>query len=241
MNHHLVGLATAANALYAIEQLVFVQKRYTLAELVSLLKGNWADDEFTRHDVMTRFPKFGNDDDAVDAHAVRAAEIFVDEVKKASPTPNGRKLYPSVYSLWHHRAYGKHCAASADGRLAGEELSESQSPVYGTEENGPTAMFNSVAKLPLSMTPSGGINVKFQPRLFSGTDGHKNLAALIAGYFKKGGMHVQINVIGRETLIDAQKHPEKHKNLMVRVVGYSAYFVTLSPEQQQEIIARSEL
>ena len=241
INNHLVGLATAANSLYALQKLVFEQKRFTLAEFVELLKSDWKGEEYTREYVRQRFAKFGNDIDEVDCIAQRISMIFAEEVRKASPTLSGRVMYPSIYSLWHHREFGKHCAASADGRRSGEELSESQSPVYGTEENGPTAMFNSIAKLPLQLTPSGGINVKFQPRLFEGPEGHKNLAGLIEGYFKKGGMHVQINVISKQKLIDAQMHPENYKNLLVRVVGYSAYFVTLSPAQQQEIIDRTEL
>ena len=102
-------------------------------------------------------------------------------------------------------------------------------------------MFNSVARLPFERTPSGGMNVKFQPRLFQGAEGYKNLGALLEGYFAKGGMHAQINVVGRETLEDAMLHPEKYRNLLVRVVGYSAYFVSLSPEQQRELIQRTEL
>ncbi len=241
INCHASGLATAANSLYALNRLVFEEKRFTLPEFVRLLKRNWAGEELVRLQAARKFPKFGNDCDEVDAVAARLAELFFEELEKASPTATGRKLYPSVYSLWHHRAFGKKCAASADGRFAGEDLSESQSPVYGTDAQGPTALFNSAAKLPLSQTPSGGMNVKFQPRLFAGPEGHLLLKGLIEGYFAKGGMHVQVNVIGRETLEDARLHPEKHRNLLVRVVGYSAYFVSLSPEQQQELIDRSEL
>jgi formate C-acetyltransferase len=241
INCHLVGIATTANSLYAINKLVFEEGKYSLTELVELLKNNWEDDEYIRNYVKERFAKFGNDDDSVDEIASKLVNIFAEELFSASPTATDRKLYPSVYSLWHHRGFGKLCAASADGRLAGEELSESQSPVYGTEANGPTAMFNSVAKLPFELTPSGGMNVKFQPKLFAGESGHKTLLALLEAYFSKGGMHTQINVVGKETLKDAQEHPEKYKNLLVRVVGYSAYFVTLSPEQQQEMIDRTEL
>ena len=241
INNHFCGLATLANSLYAIKRLVFQEKRLTLPELVELLKSNWAGEEALRNTVKEKYPKFGNDDDVVDGIAAKIVAIFVEELKKASPTATNRKLYPSVYSLWHHRAFGEKCAASADGRLAGEEISESQSPVYGTEANGPTAMFNSVAKLPFDETPSGGMNVKFQPRLFKGEGGAQNLTALLEGYFARGGMHAQVNVIGRETLEDAMAHPEKHKNLLVRVVGYSAYFVSLSPEQQRELIERTEL
>ena len=241
MNCHLVGLATLADSLYAIDRLVFQEKRFTLPELVELLKDDWEGEERLRMTIRGKWPKYGNDDDAVDGFAVRAAELFFDELDKVRMTATGRKLYGSVYSLWHHRAFGAVCAASADGRLAGEEISESQSPVYGMEKNGPTAMFNTVAKLPFCRTPSGGMNVKFQPRLFRGENGHRNLTALLKGYFARGGMHAQINVIGRETLEDAVAHPEKYRNLLVRVVGYSAYFVSLSPEQQQEMIDRTEL
>ena len=241
INNHFVGIATLANSLYAIQRLVFDEKKFTLPQLVEMLKSNWEGEEYLRNYVKEVYPKFGNDKDEVDSIARHVGEIFIEELKKVSPTSGQRKLYPSFYSLWHHRAFGEKCAASADGRLAGQELSESQSPVYGTEACGPTAMLNSVAKLPLDKTPSGGMNVKFQPRIFQGRKGYLNLSALLSGFFQSGGMHAQINVMGRETLEDAVKHPENYKNLLVRVVGYSAYFVSLSPDQQQEIINRTEL
>lgn len=239
-NNHLVGLATLANSLYAIEHLVFVEKKLTLPELIEQLKEDWPD-ETLRAYVEEHMQKYGNDQDEVDAIAAQVSSMFVEEVMKASPMENGRVLYPSIYSLWHQRELGKVCAASADGRKAGTPVSESQSPVYGSEKNGPTAALNSVAKLPLDLTPTGGINVKFQPKLFAMENGHLNLAALIEAFFQQGGMHMQINVISRETLEDAKINPQKHKNLLVRVVGYSAYFVTLSPEQQDEIIQRTAL
>lgn len=241
INCHFVGIATLANSLYAIDRLVFRERRFTLPELTELLKSNWEGEEYIQTYIREQYPKFGNDDDAVDRYAEKVGQIYVEEVMAASPTAGGRKLYPSFYSLWHHRAFGKVCAASADGRSAGEAISESQSPVYGTEANGPTAMFNSVAKLPFTKTPSGGINVKFQPRAFHGENGYLNLAAILEGYFRKGGMHTQVNVVDRKTLEDAVAHPEKYRNLLVRVVGYSAYFVSLSPEQQQEMIDRTEV
>ena len=241
LTNHMVGFATTANSLYALNRLVFQEKRYTLEDFVHILEEDWEGNELLRKYIWERYPKYGNDEDEVDAIAAKLADIYVEEVKRQSPMPNGRKLYPSIYSLWHHRNFGKLCGATADGRKAGSELSESQSPVYGTETEGPTAMFNSVAKLPLNHTPSGGINVKFQPKLFEGGEGYRNLASLLETFFRKGGMHAQINVVSRETLEDAKRHPDQHRNLLVRVVGYSAYFVTLSPEQQQEIIERTEL
>jgi formate C-acetyltransferase len=225
INVHLVGIATVANSMFAIQKLVFEDEKYTLTDLVDLLKNNWKDDEYTRTYAKERYPKFGNDDSRVDSIAKKIADIFVSEVLKASL----------------HRGFGKLCAASADGRFASEDLSENQSPVYGTEQNGLTALLNSVAKLPLEYTPAGGLNVKFQPELFAGESGYANLVGLLEGFFSKGGLQAQINVIERESLIDAQEHPENHKNLLVRVVGYSAYFTSLSPEQQQEIIRRTDL
>ena len=238
-NNHFVGLATVANSLYALEQLVFADRLYSLETCVRLLKDNWAQDECTRALVKEKFLKFGNNEQAVDDIAQKVAKMFVEEIRKASPMDNGRLLYPSIYSLWHHRNFGACCAATADGRLRGEPLSESQSPVYDTEQKGPTAVFNSIAKLPLDHTPSGGLNVKFQPGLFQTPQGHRIFQALLEGYFKSGGLHVQVNVIGKEELLQAKARPEQHKNLLVRIVGYSSHFVTLTPEQQDEIINRT--
>jgi formate C-acetyltransferase len=241
MNNHFVGFATVTNSLYSINKLVFQEKRLSLTELVDILVNDWKKSPKLQFEVKNTYAKYGNDDDEVDNIGVRIAEIFVDEVKKASPTKNGRTLYPSIYSLFHQRALGKSVSASADGRSKEEPLSESQSPTYNTEVNGPTAVLNSISKLPLYKTPSGGVNVKFQPSLFKNRGGDTLLKSLIAGFFRQGGMHIQINVVDRVVLEDAKLHPNKHKNLLVRVVGYSAYFVTLSPEQQDEIIERTAL
>jgi formate C-acetyltransferase len=241
MNNHFVGFATVTNSLYSINKLVFQDKRITLAELVDILVDDWKKAPNLQLEVKSTFAKYGNDNDEVDSIGVRIADIFVDEVRAASPTQNGRNMYPSIYSLWHQRALGKEVAATADGRNSREQISESQSPTYNTEVNGPTAVLNSISKLPLVKTPTGGVNVKFQPSLFKNRGGNVLLKSLIAGYFKRGGMHMQINVVDRAVLEDAKLHPDKHRNLLVRVVGYSAYFVTLSSEQQDEIIERTAL
>lgn len=242
MNNHAAGIATVANALLSIKQLVFDETRYTLKELNDILKANYRGYENLRREIINCFPKYGNDDDNVDTVAVQVGEIFCREVLSASSVPgSGRKLWPTFYSLWHHRDMGRKTAATADGRLACEHISESQSPVYDTEKYGPTAAFNSVAKLPFRYTPGGGINVKLHPAFLHGDKGTQILAGLLEGYFFQGGLQMQLNVIKKADLLDAKKNPDKHKNLLVRIVGYSAYFVTLSPEQQDEIIARSEL
>lgn len=242
MNNHAVGIATVANSLAAIKKLVFDEKRFTLRQIRDILKANFKGYERLREEILNRFPKFGNNEEYVDEIAKTVGCMFCEEVIGFSGIPNsGRKLWPSFYSLWHHREMGKYTAASADGRLAGEPLSENQSPVYDTEQHGPTAVLNSVAKLPFEFTPGGGLNIKLQPSLVKGEKGTLVLASLIEGYFSQGGLQLQINIIDKSVLLDAKKNPDKHRNLLVRVVGYSAYFVTLSPEQQDEIIARTEL
>lgn len=132
-------------------------------------------------------------------------------------------------------------AASADGRHAHEPISENQSPVYGTAKSVPTAALNSVAKLPFHFTPGGGLNVKFQKNFLIGDNGIDILLGLLEGYFRQGGLHMQIMVSDQKELEDARIHPEDRRDLLVRVTGYSAYFVTLSPNEQAEIIRRSSL
>jgi len=242
MNNHAVGMATLANSLYAIRKLVFDDNRLTLGDLREILKSNFKGSETLREEIKNKYPKFGNDDIDIDEIARRVGQIFCEEVMNTSPSSQTeRKLWPSFYSLWHHRDMGKHTAATADGRISGEPLSESQSPVYDSERYGPTAVLNSVSKLPFEFTPGGGLNIKFQPGLFNTPNGTMTLAGLIKGYFYRGGLQIQINIMDRDILLDARKNPEKHKNLLVRVAGYSAYFVTLSPEQQEEIINRTTL
>ena len=241
MNHHGVGIATLANSLASIRRLVFEEKRLSLQDLREILKVNFKSHAGLREEILNKQPKYGNDISAVDEIAQKAGYLFCEEVRRASPIEDsGRVLWPSFYSLWHHREMGKSTAARADGSLAQEPLSESQSPVYGTDVNGPTALLNSVSRLPFEFTPGGGINVKLQPSLLKGDKGAMVLSSLVEGYFSQGGLEIQINVVDKDILVDAQKNPEKHKNLLVRVVGYSAYFVTLLPDQQDEIIKRTE-
>ncbi len=241
MNNHAVGLATAANALFAIRKLVFDDRRMSLEQLRQVLQANFEGYEALHEEIVRQFPKFGNDLESVDAIAERVANIFVREVFVVPlQISGGRALWPTFYSLWHHRELGKYTAATADGRLSGTPISENQSPVYDTERFGVTATLSSVARLPFACTPGGGLNVKLQAALVKGEKGAGILQGLISGYFQQGGMQIQMNLLDRATLMDAKAHPESHRNLLVRVVGYSSYFVTLSPEQQDEIIARTE-
>ena len=242
-NVHGSGMATAGDSLYAIDRLVFREHRMTLSELRDILKYNWAGQEELRQEILNKFPKFGNDDDTVDSYTVKLANRFIEETHHQSPIkyePEGynRVLFPTIYTLQKATDMGRVTAASADGRMEGETISENQSPTYGAPEKGPTAMLNSIAKLPLEETPGGGFNFTLQKQFLGGEDGADRLAQLINGYFANNGLHMQIMVTDEKELEDAMEHPEKHRNLVVRVTGFSAYFVVLTEDVQREVINR---
>ncbi len=240
-NNHFSGLATVANSFYAIKKLVFEEKQMTLPALLEILGNNWEGQELLRARVMNKFEKYGNNQDEVDDIAVRIGNMFIEEVKALPDFPNGRKAYADIYSLYHHRLFGRDVAATADGRMAHEQLSESVSGTYGTEKDGITSALRSAAKLAHNRTPSDSNNIKIQPAMVATQEGKDRLRAVIETYFGDGGSQLQINVVDNGLMEDARKHPEKHKNLLVRVVGFSAYYVHLAPEQQQEIIDRNTL
>lgn len=135
---------------------------------------------------------------------------------------------------------GKEVGATPDGRRAGQQISENQSPTQGADIEGLTALLNSVARLPLHRITGGPLNVRLHPSAVKGDDGLKMFAIALDTYFKKGGMQIQINVMSREQLLDAQQNPHKYQNLCVRVTGYSAYFVQMGKKAQDELINRTE-
>lgn len=240
-NNHLVGIATIADSLFTVQRLVFQEKRMTLPELVDILDQNWSGHQELRAYIRNKLPKYGNGVSDVDQLAVQAARIFLDEVQKLRDLPNGRHAHGSIYSLLHHRPMGLDVGATADGRLAFSHLSESLSGTYGCELNGPTGILHSSAALPLDRTVSGAQNIKFQKFFLQGEEGAARLKAAIEAYFHMGGTQLQINVVDPETLRDAQVHPADHKDLMVRVFGFTDYFISLNKEQQQEIVDRDTL
>lgn len=183
---------------------------------------------------------FGNDIDAVDFVARKCAQIYCQEVEKYK-NPRGGQFQAGVYPVSANVLFGKDVNALPDGRLAKAPLADGVSPRQGKDVNGPTAATNSVAKLDHCIASNGTLyNMKFNPPAVAGDQGLKNFAAVVRSYFDHKGMHVQFNVISRETLIEAQKHPEQHRDLVVRVAGYSAQFVTLAKEVQDDIISRTE-
>ena len=190
--------------------------------------------------LMEKTDWYGNDIDEVDYVSARVARIYSAEVEKYT-NPRGGQFQAGCYPVSANVLFGKDVAALPDGRLAKTPLADGVSPRAGKDVSGPTAATNSVAKLDHEYFSNGTLyNQKFTPSAVAGDDGLQNFAAVVRSYFDHKGMHVQFNVIDRQTLIDAQEHPELHKDLVVRVAGYSAHFVTLAKEVQDNIIERTQ-
>jgi formate C-acetyltransferase len=190
--------------------------------------------------VLESTPCFGNDVDEVDFVARKCAQIYCYEVEKYR-NPRGGQFQAGIYPVSANVLFGKDVLALPNGRLAKAPLADGVSPRAGKDHNGPTAAANSVAQLDPCVASNGTLyNQKFLPSALAGDGGLQNFAALVRAYFDKKGMHVQFNVIDRDTMLEAQKDPDHHKDLVVRVAGYSAQFVVLAKEVQDDIIARTE-
>ncbi len=232
--HFFGGIATAANALAAIEQLVYTEHRFSLPEYLAIVADDFAGHEALRLEVVERLPKFGNDVESVDRLAVALCDLALDALA-AAPNPDGYQLLPSIYSLHCHLGWGRSMPATPDGRRAGEPISENQSPTHGTDRAGVTALLRSVARLPFHRTPAGGLNVKL-----AGPVDPQVVLCLTESYFALGGLHIGYTFVDRETLAAAQVRPDEYRTLCVRVTGFSEYFTALSPEAQADVIARTE-
>ena len=191
--------------------------------------------------IMRNTPGFGNDIDEIDKYAVRCGEIYCEQVEKYT-NARGGKFQAGMYPVSANVLYGKDVMALPTGRLAKTPIADGVSPRAGYDTHGPTAAANSVSKLDHALASNGTLyNMKFLPSALAGDKGIKNMASLIRSYFERKGMHVQFNVVDRNTLIDAQNNPDKHKDLVIRVAGYSAHFTKLAKETQDNIIARTEM
>lgn len=235
-----VGLATVADSLAAIDQLVFKEKKVTMEELTKALAKNFAGFEPLRQLLVNSAPKYGADNDFVDSYARRVGEIFCREVEQYRNPRNG-SYQPGLYSVTMHITFGMLTGALPNGRKASKPLSCGVTPEPGTAIFGPTALLRSAAKLNYELVSNGAVlGLKFNPGTFRGNEGLQNLKSLIKSFFKLGGMHLQSNFVNRETLVEAQRHPEEYRDLVVRVAGYSALFTDLDRLVQDEIIARTE-
>ncbi|MBP5638021.1 MAG: hypothetical protein J6X55_00955, partial [Victivallales bacterium] len=223
-NHRMFsGIANMADSLVAVKRLIDEQKRFSLPELRQILNDNFQGHEELLDELRFRMPKYGNGIPEVDDLAARAANVLIDAAEKAA-RKTGFIMMTSLYSLTHHAQFGSTIGATPDGRLAGDTISENQSPVHGMDVNGPTELLKSVAKLPHHRCICGGLNMKFSSRLPADT-----LESLIRSYFAMGGLHVGFTMVNRETLEDARLHPEKHRSLLIRKTGFSEFYISLSP------------
>ena len=235
-----VGLADVADSLAAIDALVFKAKSVTMAELLKALDDDFVGHERLLRQIKNKAPKYGNEEEAADEIARRVAEMFSDEVLQYR-NPRGGGYVPGFWTMTTHNGFGSYLGALPNGRKAGASLAEGITPTAGSDKRGPTAVMRSVVSLDTERIGNGcTLNQKFSPSALAGEKGSRDLASLIRTYFDLGGMQVQFNVVDRETLVAAKNHPEKYPGLLVRVSGYSAYFADLTPEMQDEIIARSE-
>ncbi len=237
-----VGFATVVDSLCAIKKLTFEEGLVSMNELLKALHGNFEGEwEPIRHRLLHQPPKFGNDDEYVDEIATEVAPFYCREVKKHK-CPRGVPYYPAFQSVSAHVGLGKHVGALPNGRKAGEPLSDGMSPSQGAIVKGPTAVIRSLTKLDHAMVSNGTLlNMKFNGSILKNPLGRKKFLQLLRTYMDLGGYHIQFNILDTSMLKDAQLHPDKYPDLLVRVAAYVAQFTELPKDLQQDIIARSEL
>lgn len=232
----LMGFANTVDSLYAVKKVVYEDKTLTMAELVEMLSDDWYGAEKWRAFMLNRVPKFGNDDDGVDAMAKKVTEHYCSAIT-SHENFRGGLLWPGIFSVGFHISFGAFTGATPDGRYAGDVLGNGVTPTTGNAVSSPTAVMNSVVKLPLERIYNGAnLNMRFQGKKIKTA----HMASLIRTYMEGGGMQVQFNMVDSETLKKAKLNPEQYRDLFVRVSGYSAEFVDLSEIAQDEIISRTE-
>lgn len=234
-----VAVGTVADALAGMRKHVFTDKRFSMAEVIDALDCNWEGREGLRRVLVYKTSHYGNDDEFADALAVQVQEIFCSAVERHTDI-QGAKYWVDLLPTTSHIALGALTGATPDGRWAQEWLSEGVSPVQGHDRSGPTASTRSVAKLDHARTNGTLLNIKINPQTVATERDLRKLAALIRTYFAQGGFHMQFNIVDRSTLVDAMVRPEEHRHLLIRVAGYSDYFVLLSRDIQEEILSRAE-
>ena len=244
-----VGIANMADSLAAIKKLVYEEQKLTRKQLWQAILNDFSGEEGqrVRQMLIDEAPKFGNDDDYVDQLVVQAYDSYLDEMRKYPNTrfnrgPIGGIRFGGTSSVSANVGQGYGTMATPDGRKARQPLAEGCSPAHAMDRSGPTAVFKSVSKLRTEWITGGVLlNQKVTPALLANPENKAKLILLIRTFFNRlRGFHVQYNVVDRATLLDAQAHPERHRDLIVRVAGYSAFFNVLSRATQDDIIARTE-
>ncbi len=235
-----VGMANLVDSLYALKNIVFENKELSIRELKAILDSDFKGEELFRQRLLNAVPKYGNDIDEIDCFYSRITEHIIAECKKYNGIHTNGRLIPSVFCWVMHERFGRETGATPDGRKAGFPLGDGSGPCQGREMNGPTASILSSTKWAHHELIGGvAVNMKFSKKSL-GTHSLHIMKSLIKTYLKRGGFEMQINVIDKETLEKATANPEAYRDLVVRIGGYSDYFVKLSPEMQQEVILRTE-
>ena len=234
------GPINVGNSLAALKKLLFEEKKISASELKRALDTNFSGDgEILRQMLINRAPKYGNDDDYVDLLVKEVLDLVYNEIRKYRTV---RGVYaPCTQSISANVPFGEYVGATPDGRKAGEALADNISPHLGTDVNGPTAVIRSAAKIDHEYFINANLlNLKFHPLTVRGEGGYRNLAALIKAYCDLGGFQVQFNIVSPDVLREAQKYPEKNRDLVVKVAGYSAQFILLDKKLQDQIIMRTD-
>ena len=236
-----IGFQNLADSLETIRNIVYEEKLLTIVQLNEILNNNWQDNEKLRQHCINKYPKYGNDIDSVDLLAARLLTKYND-CCETHYNVRGGIFNPGSYTVSANIPLGEKVGASPDGRFAYEQLADGGlSPMVGRDTQGPTAVLKSVSKLDHYQTTNGSLlNIKFHPDAFKGEIGNKKLVDFLLGWMRLKIQHIQFNIISRETLLNAQKYPNKYRDLVVRVAGYSALFVDLNVKTQNDIIARTE-
>jgi formate C-acetyltransferase len=240
-NWDIIGTSNLADSLVALRKMVFEDKVISIQELVDILNSDWEGYEQFRMQVLNQYPHFGNNDDEADEVAIELIKTFSDIMKSRKPYRGGEYILGTTAGGENmHIEFGRITGATPDGRKSGSPFADSVGAAQGRDRQGITSTLNSVSKLPHKLLPTATtLNVKLDPKLLDSDDGIEKVASLIESHFLSGGQQIQFNFYDRETLLDAKKHPEKYGNLMVRVAGYSAPFISLWDDLQDEIIART--
>lgn len=238
-----IGEANLSDSLYALKKIVFEEKRISFEEIVNALDADFEGKDYPdlRQMLINNYDKYGNDNDEVDFISSDILRYYAKELEKYS-NPRGGRFIPGAYTVSAHIPLGEAVGATPDGRKAHSQLADGGlSPMVGRDLLGPTAVLKSVSKLDNYLTTNGSLlNVKFNPKTLSGDEGIKKFGDFLMSFMKLKIQHIQFNVMSRRMLVDAQKNPENYKGLVVRVAGYSAFFVELNKKIQDDIIARTE-
>ncbi len=236
----MIQIANLADSLASIKQLVFEENRISGKEFLEAIRANFQGYEKLRQIILNRVPKYGNDINYVDSLGTKWAEYFKEELTHYT-NYRGGKYHTGMYTVSAHVPMGEVVGASPDGRLAGSPLADGgMSPMYGRDLEGPTAVLKSVSKLDKNLTSNGGLlNMKFLPKFFESEESIRKFGLFLRAFVDLEIPHIQFNVVNKQDLIEAKKHPENYKSLTVRVAGYTAYFTELAPTLQDEIIERT--